>query len=419
MENRGGGAFADIYRGEYEGKLVAVKRLRIFQITDDSTKDALVNSLYHESLLWRHLSHPHILPFLGIADGLFNESLCMVMPWAEHGNIRDTIRNCKGGRGVDYLFVWVSKWLEEIASGLVYLHGEEVNIAHGDLRGVNILIDSDWKVRLADFGLAVFVVVHLPNTISKVELDSGPSPGPSRRTATSSYFSSAAALLQSLSSLARRQPASAMLIPDFTVKAAQPSLVGDNTYWDTELSENPLGLANMHIRLDESEQLELQRPETPSLWEFSVVPPSPSPPMHRLTRDELHDYHDSPYEFLVELPSPPLDRQHRDELHEHLDSSDSSRNTAENQMHYYEEADQARPSRPRQPRNVHWLENTLLPPPNAIASSASMTRPINPVLSFTRDAPPQLANAYIETAPAYLFTSNRSHTAALPSSACR
>lgn len=37
----------------------------------------------------------------------------------------------------------VSSWIQlivrqilEIASGLVYLHGEDVNIAHGDLRGV-------------------------------------------------------------------------------------------------------------------------------------------------------------------------------------------------------------------------------------------------------------------------------------------
>ncbi|THH27686.1 hypothetical protein EUX98_g6507 [Antrodiella citrinella] len=158
MEGRGGGAFADIYRAKYRGKTVAVKRLRVFQMTDDVAKNDLINSLYHESLLWRHLSHPHILPFLGIADDIFNESLCMIMPWSEHGNVRDVIHNWKENvnSSIQDLFISVHTWLNEIASGLAYLHGEDINIAHGDLRGVNILIDSEYKIRLADFGLAVF-----------------------------------------------------------------------------------------------------------------------------------------------------------------------------------------------------------------------------------------------------------------------
>jgi serine/threonine protein kinase len=44
--------------------------------------------------------------------------------------------------------------LLEIAQGLVYLHSQD--IIHGDLRGANILVDDNWHVRLADFGLAVF-----------------------------------------------------------------------------------------------------------------------------------------------------------------------------------------------------------------------------------------------------------------------
>lgn len=42
----------------------------------------------------------------------------------------------------------------EIAQGLAYLHSQD--IIHGDLRGSNILVDDDWHVRLADFGLSVF-----------------------------------------------------------------------------------------------------------------------------------------------------------------------------------------------------------------------------------------------------------------------
>jgi len=45
--------------------------------------------------------------------------------------------------------------LIETAAGLEYLH--EQCIVHGDLKGANILIDSDRRARLADFGLAVVI----------------------------------------------------------------------------------------------------------------------------------------------------------------------------------------------------------------------------------------------------------------------
>lgn len=42
--------------------------------------------------------------------------------------------------------------MEEIGSGLVYLHSQDV--IHGDLKGANILIDDDGKALLCDFGLS-------------------------------------------------------------------------------------------------------------------------------------------------------------------------------------------------------------------------------------------------------------------------
>ncbi|KAJ6479207.1 kinase-like domain-containing protein [Mycena vitilis] len=54
----------------------------------------------------------------------------------------------------DHGHTHVDKLLYEIAQGLQYLHSR--GIVHGDLRGVNILIQEDWSACLADFGLSAF-----------------------------------------------------------------------------------------------------------------------------------------------------------------------------------------------------------------------------------------------------------------------
>ncbi|THH32590.1 hypothetical protein EUX98_g1593 [Antrodiella citrinella] len=149
----GGGGFADIYKGIFNEQRVALKRLRVFMMTEESRRPEMMKAFYHECLLWRNLSHKHILPILGIDNQLFNGSLCMVMPWMEHGNIRtviDVMRN-QGSKSPADLQLQVYHWMAEIVSGLAYLHEE--GIAHGD---VNILIDDSYHVHLADFGLAVF-----------------------------------------------------------------------------------------------------------------------------------------------------------------------------------------------------------------------------------------------------------------------
>jgi len=42
----------------------------------------------------------------------------------------------------------------DVAQGLAYLHGELINIIHGDLKGHNILISASRRACIADFGLA-------------------------------------------------------------------------------------------------------------------------------------------------------------------------------------------------------------------------------------------------------------------------
>jgi len=55
---------------------------------------------------------------------------------------------------------------EDIALGMTYLHGRKV--VHCDLKSSNILIDSNWGVKLCDFGLSRIVYKHKRKNVQRV-----------------------------------------------------------------------------------------------------------------------------------------------------------------------------------------------------------------------------------------------------------
>lgn len=113
----GQGSFADVYRGDYAGKAVAIKRLKPYSDPLDPEQMKNRRAFCRETLLWKNLSHKHILPFFGVSNNIFkskNSPLCMVLPWMENGNLRQHIRSLQkddglaGQRLTEALEEWVS-----------------------------------------------------------------------------------------------------------------------------------------------------------------------------------------------------------------------------------------------------------------------------------------------------------------------
>ncbi|KXN80747.1 Tyrosine-protein kinase receptor TYRO3 [Leucoagaricus sp. SymC.cos] len=142
------GGFCDIYRGDYSGQKLCLKVVRAVK---KSERDALLQSFAKEAILWGILNHPNILPFYGIyyLDATQTQ-LCLVSPWMYNGNIVGFLK-------ADPLFPR-KPLVYDIARGLNYLH--EQDIIHGDLKGVNILIDSSRRACIADFGLSSVLSSH-------------------------------------------------------------------------------------------------------------------------------------------------------------------------------------------------------------------------------------------------------------------
>ncbi|KAJ7107504.1 kinase-like domain-containing protein [Mycena epipterygia] len=139
------GGFGEVYRASYQGRMVALKRIRTF--TANSTSHRTRWEFCREAVVWRGLSHRFILPLIGIDRETFPSSFCMVSPWMKQGTVLKYLRD--RGRGE------VNRLLLEVAQGLEYLHAQ--NIVHGDLRGTNVLISDDNSACLSDFGLSTTV----------------------------------------------------------------------------------------------------------------------------------------------------------------------------------------------------------------------------------------------------------------------
>ncbi|KAH8102061.1 kinase-like domain-containing protein [Cristinia sonorae] len=151
----GVGGFAEVFCGTYKTSKVALKRLRVYTMMTETQKQNVINSFYRESLLWKNLGHDHILPFLGVAEDVFQGSICMVIPWMRNGNLRQYIsEQTEKGQLTEATFVpAINRWLHQTAMGLAYLHSE--GIVHGDLHAGNILVDNEKNARLCDFGMSL------------------------------------------------------------------------------------------------------------------------------------------------------------------------------------------------------------------------------------------------------------------------
>ncbi|KAG6863762.1 hypothetical protein C0991_003411, partial [Blastosporella zonata] len=136
-ENSGG--FADIYKGSFRGQIVCLKTFRLSQATQI---DYTLRQISKEVLLWGQLEHPNIATIYGIFR--FQSRISIVSPWMHNGDIRTYLARDPHAPRLHLVI--------DIASGLLYLH--QNSIVHGDLKGLNILIDDAGRARLADFGIS-------------------------------------------------------------------------------------------------------------------------------------------------------------------------------------------------------------------------------------------------------------------------
>ncbi|KAF9232649.1 kinase-like domain-containing protein, partial [Melanogaster broomeanus] len=99
-------------------------------------------TLEREIEIWSELRHDHIVPFYGASTLSFPPYI--VSRYMKNGNLVQYLSKKPDTKR--------TKLLYEICLGMRFLH--DVNVVHGDLKSVNVLVDDSGKAYITDFGLS-------------------------------------------------------------------------------------------------------------------------------------------------------------------------------------------------------------------------------------------------------------------------
>ncbi|KAL5212674.1 hypothetical protein ABZP36_023521 [Zizania latifolia] len=141
----GRGTFGHVYIGfnSDSGEMCAMKEVTLF--SDDPKSKESAKQLCQEILLLRRLQHPNIVRYYG--SETVDDKLYIYLEYVSGGSIHKLLQEY-GQFGEPA----IRSYTKQILLGLAYLHAK--NTVHRDIKGANILVDPNGRVKLADFGMA-------------------------------------------------------------------------------------------------------------------------------------------------------------------------------------------------------------------------------------------------------------------------
>ncbi|KAF3784791.1 Cysteine-rich receptor-like protein kinase 10 [Nymphaea thermarum] len=144
-ENKlGGGGFGPVYKGELNGRLVAVKRL------SEHSKQGL-KEFMNEVVLIAKLQHKNLVCLLGCC--IEQGEKMLIYEYMTNGSLDAFFCDPQKRESLD----WEKRFsiIMGSARGILYLHQDSrLNIIHRDLKTGNILLDAQMTAKISDFGMA-------------------------------------------------------------------------------------------------------------------------------------------------------------------------------------------------------------------------------------------------------------------------
>ncbi|KAK8306502.1 hypothetical protein V6Z12_D03G132400 [Gossypium hirsutum] len=144
LDKIGQGTYSNVYKARdlLTGKIVALKKVRFDNLEPESLK-----FMAREILVLRKLDHPNVIKLEGLVTSRMSSSLYLVFEYMEHD-----LAGLAACQGIKFTEPQVKCYMKQLLSGLEHCHKQ--GVLHRDIKGSNLLIDSEGILKIADFGLA-------------------------------------------------------------------------------------------------------------------------------------------------------------------------------------------------------------------------------------------------------------------------
>ena len=148
--NIGDGSYATVVPLSFRGLKCAGKKLHtiFFENASPQEKEHMIDRFQEECQLLGRLKHPNIVQFLGVHFEDGSDLPVLVMEF-----LHCTLFECVDRYGVLPEQVGTGI-LDDVATGLCYLHGHRPPIVHRDLSANNVLLSSNMTAKISDLGVA-------------------------------------------------------------------------------------------------------------------------------------------------------------------------------------------------------------------------------------------------------------------------
>jgi eukaryotic-like serine/threonine-protein kinase len=154
----GKGAMGVVYlaKDPVIGRMVAIKTIRATGNDEDDTEE-FRERFVREAQTAGILSHPNIVTIHDIGEDAETQTSFIAMEYIEGKNLKMLL-----GEKTKFPFEQISVMIAEIAEALDYAHRK--GIIHRDVKPANVIITTDGKVKITDFGIAKIASSNLTTT---------------------------------------------------------------------------------------------------------------------------------------------------------------------------------------------------------------------------------------------------------------